>query len=232
MKRKPGKNLELPCRVEELQSRIMLSADAELGGEEEVVADDSVVEILVIEEGGEGEVKADEKEVEGELEDPDVIFYTMGDVEDEVPADGEEAPVVGDGVDGEVIVTMVPEGSDGEVLPDEDLPAETVWLTNAQECSGAPRSSSQLWDPSIYEPIDSPTPGRDDEDARWAPPEGEKLPDDFVPPDDTIGEEEPTDGAGLDLAIIAPDELPDGSAFGGDVTIEDDILGTDLDILA
>ena len=232
MKRKAGKNLELPCRVEELQSRVLLSADAELGGDEEVVADDSAVEILVLDDSGESEVKTDE--LEGELEGPDVIFYTMGDIEDEVWVDGEESPVVGEGVDGEVIITMLPEGSDGEELPDEALPAETVWLTNTQECSGAPRTSSQLWS-GIFDPIDSPTPGREEvsEDARWAPPEDEELPDDFVPPDDTIGEEEePADDDELDLAIIAPDELPDGSAFGDDVSIEDDILGTEQDILA
>jgi hypothetical protein len=206
-------------------------------GDGEVIADEGEFEILVIDEGGEGEVVSDE----------DLIFYTMGEVieedggvvEEGEPKSEEESPVVGEGVEGEVIITMVPEGSEGEPLPDEELPPETVWLTNAGECAvnvAAPTNDEMPENFIGLAPIvsegPSPTPGAD-EDARWAPPEGEELPDDFVPPDDTLGEDEPTDGgAGLDLAMIAPDQLPDGSAFGGDVTIEDDVLGTEEDILA
>ena len=206
-------------------------------GDGEVVADEGEFEILVLEEGGEGEVIADD----------DQIFYTMGEVieedggvsEEGEPKTDEESPVVGEGVEGEVIITMVPEGSEGEPLPDGELPPETVWLTNVGECAvnvAAPVTSKLPANFIGLAPIvseePSPTPGAD-EDARWAPPEGEELPDDFVPPDDTLGEDEPTDGAGAgDLAMIAPDQLPDGSAFGGDVAIEDDILGTEEDILA
>jgi hypothetical protein len=52
-----------------------------------------------------------------------------------------------------------------------------------------------------------------------------------------LGGEEPVDDAAGDLgeglAIIAPDEMPDGSAFGGDIVIEEDpVFGEDGEVLA
>ena len=256
MKRKTGKMLGL-CAFETLQSRLLLSADADSGEPEviegeplefeimpfeidpleiddgivpteeewytlelpaddgagdEVIEDEFEIEILVIDEGEEGEIPPED---DSAVIDGEEIYYMTGGLEGE-----EESPISGDGVDGEVTVVSLPDAGDNPWLA---LGSEACQVTVIMpKVDKLPQRFRGL---KLAGSDDAPAAKRPGKSSRvadfWEGSEGDAM------PDDTPGsDEEPADDDD-GLAIVAPDVLPDGSPFGGDVEIDEDSVLVD-----